>query len=210
MRLDKDGLPYALNKRANRVARGSGTSVKEVEELLAQARAMRGIAKMAGGMANASKQDSWAKAAQQMQSSGQRPNAQQIQAMQKAMPPDLLRAMRSAGSPQAAEKVMKEYMAKNGGNGGMDMNAMMQAMMGGGGGGMPSIPGMPDMSQMMDMMGGGGGGMPGEPFVVLNSSVVFWDLILTLRCGPIARLYRHVTDDEHAGWRRWRGRNAQP
>lgn len=59
MRLDKDGLPYALNKRAARVARGSGTSVKEVEELLAQARAMRGLAKMAGGMANASKQDSW-------------------------------------------------------------------------------------------------------------------------------------------------------
>ena len=59
MRLDKDGLPYAMNNRAARVARGSGTSVKEVEELLTQARAMRGIAKMAGGMANASKQDSW-------------------------------------------------------------------------------------------------------------------------------------------------------
>lgn len=59
MRLDKDGLPYALNKRAARVARGSGTSVKEVEELLAQARAMRGLAKMAGGMAAAGKQDSW-------------------------------------------------------------------------------------------------------------------------------------------------------
>ena len=48
-----------MNNRAARVARGSGTSVKEVEELLTQARAMRGIAKMAGGMANASKQDSW-------------------------------------------------------------------------------------------------------------------------------------------------------
>jgi signal recognition particle subunit SRP54 len=163
MRLDKDGLPFALNGRALRVARGSGTSVKEVEELLTQARAMRGIAKMAGGMANASKQDTWyaspirfectflinvctcsrAKAAQQMQANGQRPNMQQVQAMQKAMPPDLLRQMRTAGSPQNAEKVMKDYMAKHGEEG-INMNAMMQAMMGGGG--MPNIPGMPGMS----------------------------------------------------------------
>lgn len=59
MKLDKQGLPIALNKRASRVARGSGTSVKEVEELLVQARAMRGIAKMAGGMAAAGKEKDW-------------------------------------------------------------------------------------------------------------------------------------------------------
>lgn len=84
-----------------------------------------------------------AKAAQQMQAGGQRPNMQQVQAMQKAMPPELLRQMRSAGSPQAAQKVMQEYIAKNG-EGGIDMQSMMNAM-------------MPGMGGMM------GGGMPGMP-----------------------------------------------
>jgi signal recognition particle subunit SRP54 len=61
MNLDKEGVPTGLNKRAWRVARGSGTSVREVEELLTQGRAMSGMAKMASGMANAGKggQASW-------------------------------------------------------------------------------------------------------------------------------------------------------
>ena len=46
---DEDGNPIGLNKRARRVAKGSGTSVREVEELLAQARMMSGMAKQAGG-----------------------------------------------------------------------------------------------------------------------------------------------------------------
>lgn len=46
---DKSGQPVGLNKRARRVARGSGTSVREVEELLAQARMMSGMAKSVGG-----------------------------------------------------------------------------------------------------------------------------------------------------------------
>ena len=83
-----------------------------------------------------------AKAAQQMQAGGQRPNMQQVQAMQNAMPPELLRQMRSAGSPQGAQKVMQEYIAKHG-EGSIDMQSMMSAMMGGGMPGMPSMPGMP-------------------------------------------------------------------
>jgi signal recognition particle subunit SRP54 len=59
MKMDPQGIPTGLNKRAFRVARGSGTSVKEVEEMLTQARAMSGFAKMAGGMANASKEKDW-------------------------------------------------------------------------------------------------------------------------------------------------------
>lgn len=59
MKLDRNGYPTGLNKRAYRVARGSGTSVKEVEEMLTQARAMSGLAKMAGGMANAGKGNDW-------------------------------------------------------------------------------------------------------------------------------------------------------
>jgi hypothetical protein len=46
---DKAGNPVGLNRRAKRVARGSGTSVREVEELLAQARMMAGMARQAGG-----------------------------------------------------------------------------------------------------------------------------------------------------------------
>lgn len=46
---DKSGAPVGLNKRARRVAKGSGTSVREVEELLAQARMMSGMARQAGG-----------------------------------------------------------------------------------------------------------------------------------------------------------------
>lgn len=46
---DKNGTPIGLNRRAKRVARGSGTSVREVEELLAQARMMSGMARQAGG-----------------------------------------------------------------------------------------------------------------------------------------------------------------
>lgn len=83
-----------------------------------------------------------AKAAQQMQAGGQRPNMQQVQAMQKAMPPELLRQMRSAGSPAAAQKVMQEYIGKHGEEG-INMQAMLGAMMPGmgGGGGMPGMPG---------------------------------------------------------------------
>jgi len=78
-----------------------------------------------------------------MQAGGQRPNMQQVQAMQKAMPPELLRQMRSAGSPAAAQKVMQEYIGKHGEEG-INMQAMLGAMMpgmGGGGGGMPGMPG---------------------------------------------------------------------
>lgn len=49
VKFDKSGTPVGLNRRACRVARGSGTSVREVEELLAQARMMAGMAKQAGG-----------------------------------------------------------------------------------------------------------------------------------------------------------------
>ncbi|WWC71576.1 signal recognition particle protein SRP54 [Kwoniella pini CBS 10737] len=168
---DKAGNPIGLNRRAKRVARGSGTSVREVEELLAQARMMAGMAKQAGGA------NGWMSAMQKMQAAaggkplgpnGQ-PSPAQIEAMRKAMPPELMRKIRAAG-PQGAQKMMQDMMGGMGGGGGpggaggMDMGAMMRNMMGGGGGG---GGGMPDMSQMGEMMknmgmggGGGGGGMP--------------------------------------------------
>ncbi|RSH88749.1 Signal recognition particle [Saitozyma podzolica] len=155
---DKAGNPIGLNRRAKRVARGSGTSIREVEELLAQARMMAGMARQAGG------QNGWMTAMQKMQAAaggkplgpnGQ-PSPAQIEAMRKAMPPEMMRKLRAAG-PQGAQKMLQDMMggaggAGAGGPGGMDMGSMMRKAMksmGGGGGGMP------DMGSLMRMMGRG-------------------------------------------------------
>ncbi len=55
MNLDKEGVPTGLNKRAWRLARGSGASIRKAEELLTHGRAMSGMDKMASGMAHAGK-----------------------------------------------------------------------------------------------------------------------------------------------------------
>ncbi|TXT12906.1 hypothetical protein VHUM_01307 [Vanrija humicola] len=172
---DKEGNPVGLNRRARRVAKGSGTSVREVEELLAQARMMAGMARQAGG------QNGWMTAMNKMQAAaggkplgpGGRPSQAQIEAMRKAMPPDLMRKLRAAG-PAGAQKMLAEQMGGAGGfpgmggAGGEAMQAMGMGGGGGGGGGMPDMSkmmqamggggGMPDMSQMMKMFGGMGGG----------------------------------------------------
>ncbi|OXB36766.1 signal recognition particle protein SRP54 [Cryptococcus neoformans] len=173
MSYDKQGNPVGLNKRAKRVAKGSGTSLRELEDLLVQARMMAGMAKQAGG------QNGWMSAMQKMQAAaggkplgpnGQ-PSPAQIEAMRKAMPPELVRKLRAAG-PQGAQKMMQDMMGgmggmpgmgDAGGPGGMDLGNMMRMLGGGGGGG----GGMPDMSQMQEMMKGmgmgGSGGMGGMP-----------------------------------------------
>jgi len=83
MDFGKDGKPTALTWRVERVARGSGTSVREVEELLCQYRMMANMAKQAGG------KNGWLQAMQKMQAAGGRgrgaggmPTPAQIQAMQ--------------------------------------------------------------------------------------------------------------------------------
>ena len=84
MEFGKDGKPTGLTWRVTRVARGSGTSVREVEELLCQYRMMANMAKQAGG------KNGWLQAAQKMQqAAGGRgrgangmPTPAQIQAMQ--------------------------------------------------------------------------------------------------------------------------------
>lgn len=137
--LDGDGRVFVEQPtRMTRVARGSGTSVREVEELLTQHRTMAGMAKkVKGGMANMQK-------AQGMMGAGNR--NQQMAAMQKRM-----QSMgRGAGGP--------------GGGGMPDLGSMMKMLGGGGGagGGGPGGGGMPDMSSLMSMMGNmGGGGLPG-------------------------------------------------
>jgi signal recognition particle subunit SRP54 len=115
-----------------RIACGSGTSVREVEDLLTQHKMMAGMAKkMGGNMKNMAR-------AQGAMGGGNK--AQQMAAMQKR-----LQSMGGAGGAGA---------------GGMpDMGSLMKMLGGGGGGGMPG--GM-DMQAMMKQMGGMmGGGMPG-------------------------------------------------
>ncbi|KAF1813611.1 signal recognition particle protein [Eremomyces bilateralis CBS 781.70] len=134
--LDSDGrILVNQPSRQVRIARGSGTSVREVEDLLTQHRMMAGMAKkMKGGMANMQR------AQGQL---GGKNNRQQMEAMQRRM-----QSMGGGGMP-----------------GGADMASLMKMMGGGAGGmpGMGG-GGMPDMSQLMKMMGGGmGGGMPGMP-----------------------------------------------
>lgn len=134
--LDSDGKMFIEQPtRMTRVARGSGTSVREVEELLTQHKMMQGMAKkMKGGMANMQKAQAGL---------GGKNNKQQMEAMQKR-----LQSMGGGGMP-----------------GGADMASLMKMFGGGGAGagGMPGMGGgMPDLSAMMKMMGGGGGGgMPG-------------------------------------------------
>lgn len=84
MEFAKDGKPIGLTWRVSRVARGSGTTVREVEELLCQYRMMANMAKQAGG------KNGWLQAMQKIQGAtggrgrgaGGMPTPAQIQAMQ--------------------------------------------------------------------------------------------------------------------------------
>ncbi|VDB83048.1 unnamed protein product [Peniophora sp. CBMAI 1063] len=165
----KDGKPTALTWRVTRVARGSGTSVREVEELLCQYTMMANMAKQAGG------KNGWLQTMQKMQSAAGRgrgangmPTPAQIQQMQRAMPPGMLAQMqRQMQSGGGIGDMMKSFMQSQGADAG-DMEEMqrMMAQMGGAGGmpGMPGMPGlgrgrggMPNMADMMKMFGGMGG-----------------------------------------------------
>lgn len=138
--LDGDGKVFVDQpSRIVRIACGSGTSVREVEDLLSQHRMMAGMAKKVGG------QKKQMQRAQNMLKGGNKD--QQMAAMQKRMA-----AMGGAGG---------------GGMPGMgDMAKMMQMLQGGGGGapggggGMPGFGGM-DLQAMMNQMGGLMGGMGG-------------------------------------------------
>jgi len=167
MEVGKDGKPVGLTWRVTRVAKGSGTSVREVEELLCQYRMMANMAKQAGG------KNGWLQAMQKMQSAaGGRgrgangmPTPAQIQAMQRAMPPGMMQQMqRQLRSGGGMQDMMKAMMQGQGGDQ-FDMEEM-QRMMGqmnnglGGLGGLGGLPGMgggmPNLGDMFKMMGMGG------------------------------------------------------
>jgi signal recognition particle subunit SRP54 len=140
--LDSDGKMFIEQpSRIVRIACGSGTTVREVEDLLSQHRMMSGMAKKVGG------QRKQMQRAQNMLKGGNKD--QQMAAMQKRM----------------------QSMGGAGGAGGMpgmgDMAKMMQMLQGqgGAGGGIPGLGGMDlqsMMSQMGGLMGGGGGGGGGS------------------------------------------------
>lgn len=142
--LDGDGKVFIEQpSRMVRIACGSGTTVREVEDLLSQHRMMAGMAKRVGG------QKKQMQKAQNMLKGGNK--EQQMAAMQKRMA-----SMGGAGG-----------MPGMPGMG--DMGKMMQMLQGqgggGGGGGMPGLGGMDlqgMMSQMSGLMGGGGGGGRGR------------------------------------------------
>ncbi|KAG8886715.1 Signal recognition particle [Tulasnella sp. 332] len=139
------GKPVDINiKRLAKIARGAGTSVREVEEMLCQYRMMSNMAKTVGG------KNGWLQNIQKMQQAaggagrGLGPNGMptpsQIAAMQRSMPPGMLNQMRQSGS--GLQDMMKAMMGP--GTTDQDM-AEMQAM----------------MKQMASGIGGGGGGMGG-------------------------------------------------
>ena len=135
--LDSDGKIFLSQpSRMTRIARGSGTSVREVEDLLTQHKMMANMAKkMKGGMANMQR----AQGAMQGKN-----NKQQLEAMQKR-----LQSM-GGGLPGGADLASMMKMLGSGGAGG-------------GAGGLPGMGGgMPDMSQLMKMMGGSGMGGAGR------------------------------------------------
>ncbi|XDG01606.1 hypothetical protein ABKA04_001221 [Annulohypoxylon sp. FPYF3050] len=129
--LDCDGKMFIEQPtRMTRVARGSGVSVREVEDLLTQQRMMAGMAKkMGGSMKNMQR-------AQQAMGGGNK--AQQMAAMQKR-----LQSMGGAGAGGMPDMASLARMFGGGGGGmpgGMDMQKMMESMgmggmMGGGRGG---------------------------------------------------------------------------
>ncbi|KAF8580865.1 signal recognition particle protein [Ramaria rubella] len=143
MEWGKDGKPVALSWRVMRVAKGSGTSVREVEELLCQYRVMANMAKQAGG------KKGWLQQAQKLGAGRGRgangmPSPAQLAQVQRAM---------QGGMKGPMADMMKAMM------GGQDMPDMeeMQKMMSqmGMGGGLPGLGGGGNPMDMLKMFGGG-------------------------------------------------------
>lgn len=131
----QEGQPRKANKRVLRVARGSGTTVREVEELLAQHQMFSAMVKKAGG------KQGWMAKAQQAQ-------ARAGAGRGGGMMPNL-----SPAQMQAAQQRMQSM-----GMGGMDLQQMMRSMGGGGGGGMPDMATLQRAAQSMGLGGMLGGG----------------------------------------------------
>lgn len=148
----KEKPKVRMNARALRVARGSGTSVREVEEFLMQYRTIGGMVKKMGGKAG------WLKQAQGRRAGGGGApplppgfSREQAMRMQNALPPEIKAQLRQPGG---RERLMQQIQSGNIPPGLAGMGGM--GGLGGLGGGMPD---MAQMQQMMQNMGGLGGMM---------------------------------------------------
>lgn len=126
--LDSDGKMFIDQPtRMTRIAHGSGTSVREVEDLLTQHKMMAGMAKkMGGNMKNMQKAQA---------SMGGMNKQQQMAAMQKRLA-SMGGAGAGAGGMPDMGSLMKMFGGGGGAAGGIDMQSMMKqfgGMMGGGG-----------------------------------------------------------------------------
>mgnify|MGYP002653073813 CR=1 FL=1 len=134
--------PVRLTARALRVARGSGTSVRDVEEFLMQYRTMAHMVKKVGGKTNWMQQ---MKGGAPMMPPGM--TREQMHKMQQSLPADIKAQLRQPGG---REQLMRQLQSGQ-------VPPSLAAM--GGLGGMPGMGGMPDLSQMQNMMQGGLGGL---------------------------------------------------
>ncbi|CAO1636167.1 unnamed protein product [Sympodiomycopsis kandeliae] len=158
----KKKVKVRMTARARRVARGSGTSVREVEEFLMQYRMVSKMVQQMGGL----------KAMTQGGGSGNRSagggmpqlppgvSREQAMQMQNMLPPEVKAQLRQPGG---REKLMQQLQSGQippgmanmmGGAGGM---GGLGSLLGGGGPGGGAGGGMPDLSSMMQGMGGMGG-----------------------------------------------------
>lgn len=128
--LNGDGTIFNTEPtRIMRVAKGSGASVRDVEEVLIQCKMMAGVAKKMGGKGGLMNR-------MQQQNMGGRNNPQMAAAQRRMAQ---MMGQGGAGAP--------------GGAGGMpDLSSLANMFGGGGGPGGLGGGGMPDMSKMMDMM----------------------------------------------------------
>ncbi|KAE8227001.1 hypothetical protein CF319_g466 [Tilletia indica] len=166
-----------LTARAREIAKGSGTSVREVEDFLVQYRMISGMVKKMGGKSgwlarmNAMKGGAGAGKGG-MPGPGMLPpgmSREQVMQMQNSLPPEIKAQLRQPGG---REKLMQQIQSGNippelanmpgmgmGGMGGMGGFPGLGALGGGGGGGMGGLGGlMGGLQNLMGGMGGGGGG----------------------------------------------------
>ncbi|KAL9936479.1 hypothetical protein V8E36_004547 [Tilletia maclaganii] len=183
----KQPVKLRLTARARQVARGSGTSVREVEDFLVQYRMISGMVKKMGGKSgwlarmNAMKGGAGRGG---MPPPGMLPpgmNREQVMQMQNSLPPEIKAQLRQPGG---REKLLQQIQSGNippglanmpgiggmggfpglggaGGGGGMGglggLMGGLQNLMGGMGGA-GGAGGMPDMATLQRMMSGLGGG----------------------------------------------------
>jgi signal recognition particle subunit SRP54 len=109
-------IPVRMNARARRVAKGSGTSVREVEEFLMQYRMVSKMVKSMGGKAGWLKKMQGGGAGGAKGAAGQLPpgvSREQVAQMQNMLPPEIKAQLRQPGGRERESDVYLEYSDAN-------------------------------------------------------------------------------------------------